>query len=166
MIVKEELHVSHFTFHQPCLSIYQTKAEGELLNELWNNCTLKCLLSGCLRYGHTCIPDTLRVGCHYDKGQSIWAIACGEMAAVPQKRKCCVLTLQTKLEIMQVLQNSNSQRLVGKKFCVAKSTVADIWKHRKKISDSTVASESTLYTKKRCIIRDTKYNLVDKACRN
>ena len=70
------------------------------------------------------------------------------MAAVPQKRKRSVLTLETKLNIVQVLEKGTSQRVVGKKFSVAKSTVADIWKDRQKISDSIASSESPSYAKK------------------
>ena len=81
-----------------------------------------------------------------------------------EKRKRCVLTLETKLKIIQALENGNSQRVVGVKLGVSKSTVADIWKDRKKISDSIAASELSSYAKKRCIIRAAKYVLVDDAC--
>ena len=69
-----------------------------------------------------------------------------------------------KLDIIRALKKGSFQRVVGRKFGVAKSTVADIWKSRQKISDSIVASESSLYAKKRCIVRKVKYNLVDDTC--
>ena len=86
------------------------------------------------------------------------------MAAVPQKRKRSVLTLEMKLNIVRALEKGTSQRVVGKKFSVAKLTVADIWKDRQKISDCIASSESPSYAKKRCIIRDAKYDLMDDAC--
>lgn len=86
------------------------------------------------------------------------------MAEVPQKRKRSVLTLEKKLEIVRALDNGSSQRVVAENFGVAKSTVADIWKDRQKILDFVSASESCSYAKKRCIIREAKYDLVDEAC--
>ena len=74
-----------------------------------------------------------------------------------------VLTLETKLDIIRALEKGSSHRVVGRKFGVAKSTVADIWKTRQKISDSIAASESS-YAKKQCIVCEAKYNLVDDAC--
>ena len=44
------------------------------------------------------------------------------------KSESAVLTLETKLKIIQALENGNSQRVVGVKLGVSKSTVADIWK--------------------------------------
>lgn len=88
------------------------------------------------------------------------------MAAVSNKRKRSVLTLETKLEIVRALEKGNAQREFASKFGVAKSTVADNWKDRQKLSNFTLASESCSYTKKRCIIRDPKFDLVDDACWN
>ena len=79
------------------------------------------------------------------------------MAAVPQKRKRFVLTLGTKLEIVRALESGSSQRVVGDKFGVAKSTVAEIRKYCQKISDSVAASESPGSAKRRCIVRDMPY---------
>ena len=42
---------------------------------------------------------------------------------------------------MCALEEGNFQRAVGEKFGVAKSTIADIWKYRKKISDSVSDDE-------------------------
>ena len=82
-----------------------------------------------------------------------------------KKRKRSVLTLEMKLEIVKVLEKGTSQRVVGDKFGVAKSTVADIWKYRKKIADSIAFSESPAFAnKKRCIIRHPKFHVVDEAC--
>ena len=56
------------------------------------------------------------------------------MAAVTKKRKRSVLTLEMKLSIIKALEKGSSQRTVGESFGVPKSTVADIWKDRNKIS--------------------------------
>ena len=87
------------------------------------------------------------------------------MAGILRKRKRAVLTLRKKLEIVQYLEKGASQKVVGEKFGVAKSIVADIWKDRQKISDAVSASESPAFAnKKRCIIRHAKFDLVDEAC--
>ena len=75
------------------------------------------------------------------------------------------LTLGKKLEIVQSPEKGASQRVVGEKFGVAKSTIADIWKDRQKISNTVSASDSPAFAnKKRCIIRHAKFDLVDEAC--
>ena len=87
------------------------------------------------------------------------------MSAVANKRKRSVLTLEKKLNIVKELEKGISQRAVGAKFGVAKSTVADIWKDRVKLFTATSSSESpTFYCKKRCIVRPPKFQLVDEAC--
>ena len=76
-----------------------------------------------------------------------------------------VLTLEMKLEIVKAVEKESSQRIVGEKFGVAKSTIADIWKDRKKISYAISSSDSPSFaSKKRCIIRNPKFHLVDEAC--
>jgi len=75
-----------------------------------------------------------------------------------------VLSLDTKLQIIADLQQGKSQRFTAEKFEVAKSTVCDIWKDRQKIQDCVSSSDSPVLAKKRCIIRDPKYELVDSAC--
>ena len=73
--------------------------------------------------------------------------------------------LETKLEIMKALEKGDSQRLVGQKFGIAKSTIADIWRDHEKITDSVASSESPAFAnKKRCVIRHPKFDLVDEAC--
>ena len=73
--------------------------------------------------------------------------------------------LETKLEIVKALKKGDSQRLVGKKFGIAKSTVADIWRDREKKTDFVASSESPAFTNnKRCVIRHPKFDLVDEAC--
>ena len=74
------------------------------------------------------------------------------------------MTLETKMEIVRELQGEKSQRIVAEKFGVAKSTVGDIWKYRQKIEDCVLSSESLVFAKKRCIVRDPKFELVDAAC--
>ena len=87
------------------------------------------------------------------------------MGGILGKRKRAVRTLGKKLEIVHSLEKGASQRVVCKKFAVAKSTVTDIWKDRQKISDAVSASESpTFANKKHCIIRHAKIDLVDKTC--
>ena len=86
------------------------------------------------------------------------------MAAVSHKQKRAVLTIGTKLEIVHTLEKGSSQRVVGEKFRVAKSTIAHIWKDRKKISGFVSASESPALAKKRCIVHHATFDLVDEAC--
>ena len=81
-----------------------------------------------------------------------------------KKRKRSVLTLETKIEIIHELQKGSSQRVVAGIFGVAKSTVSDIWRDRKKIEDCVSTSESLVFAKKRCIVREPKFELVDSAC--
>jgi len=57
------------------------------------------------------------------------------MSGVGIKRKRSVLTLERKFQIIQELQKGISQRVAGEKLGVAKSTVGDIWKERKKVSN-------------------------------
>ena len=77
-----------------------------------------------------------------------------EAPRVGSKRKRTVLTLEKKLEVLKELDKGLSQRLVGEKHGIAKSTVADIWKDREKITTAIASSESpALANKKRCIIR-------------
>ena len=54
-----------------------------------------------------------------------------------------MLTLEKKLNVMNALEGGNSQRVVGERFEVAKSTIVDIWKDHKKIIDATATSESS-----------------------
>ena len=81
-----------------------------------------------------------------------------------RKRKRAVLTLAKKMEIVRELQNGHSQRAIAEKYGVAKSTVGDIWKYRQKLDDCISSSESLVYAKKRCVVHEPKFNLVDSAC--
>ena len=54
-------------------------------------------------------------------------------------------TLETKIEIIHELQKGSSQRVVAGIFGVAKSTVSDIWRDRKKIKDCVSMSESLVF---------------------
>jgi hypothetical protein len=74
------------------------------------------------------------------------------------------MTLETKMKIVCDIQSGSSQRFVAEKFGVAKSTVGDIWKDRHKIQDCVSSSESLTFAKKRCIVREPKFDLVDVAC--
>ena len=84
--------------------------------------------------------------------------------SLPNKRKRSMVTLETKMEIVCELQKGNSQRVVAERFGVAKSTVGDIWKYRQKIEDCISSSESLVYAKKRCVVREPKFEFVDSAC--
>jgi len=53
------------------------------------------------------------------------------MSVTGTKRKWSVLKLERKFEIKE-LEKGFSQRVVGDKFGVAKSTVRDVWKERKR----------------------------------
>ncbi len=88
-------------------------------------------------------------------------------AAVSKKRKRTVLTLEKKIEIIKALEKGSSQRVVGERFEVAKSTIADIWKDRKKIIDALGSTESPSFVnKKRPVIHQAKFVLVDEAVGN
>ncbi len=88
-----------------------------------------------------------------------------EVSPVAGKRKRAVLTLEKKFNIVKELEKGISQRAVGEKFGVAKSTVADIWKDRAKLSAAASSSESPAYSyKKHCIVCPPKFQLVDEAC--
>ena len=84
--------------------------------------------------------------------------------SITQKRKRSVMTLETKMKIVHEIQTGSSQRVVAEKFGIAKSTVGDIWKDRQKIEDCISSSESLTFAKKRCIVREPKYDLIDSAC--
>jgi len=66
-----------------------------------------------------------------------------EKPAAESKQKRIVL------KILKVLEKGLSQRVVGEKFLVAKCTVADIWKHRLKITDAIASSESQAFPNKK-----------------
>ena len=87
------------------------------------------------------------------------------MSVVAGKRKRSVLTLEKKLELVKKLEKGLSQLVVGEKFGVAKSTVVDIWKDHRKLSDAISSSEPPAFSyKKRCIVRPPKFQLVDESC--
>ncbi len=74
-----------------------------------------------------------------------------------------MLSLDTKLQIIAKLQQGKSQRFTAEKFEVAKSTVCDIWKDLQKIQDCVSSSDFPVLAKKRCIVHEPKYELVDSA---
>lgn len=83
---------------------------------------------------------------------------------VPQKRKRSVLTFEKNLKIVRGVEKGTSQRNVAEKSDFDKSTVADIWKDRNKLSACIEASESSTDAKKRCITREAKFVKIDEAC--
>ena len=87
------------------------------------------------------------------------------MVTASKKRKRTIHTLEMKLEIVKALEKGDSQRLVGQKYGIAKTTIADIWRDRKRITDSVASSESPAFAnRKRCVIHHPKFYLVDEAC--
>ena len=69
------------------------------------------------------------------------------------------------MEIVRELQNGHSQRAIAEKYGVAKSTVGNIWKYRQKIDECSISSsESLVYVKKRCVMREPIFDLIDSAC--
>ncbi len=89
--------------------------------------------------------------------------AAGKMATKPgRKRK--VITLESKIKIIEELTKGKSQRLVSNIFEVPKSTVADIWKLREKIQLHVSSSDNPSLAKKRCIIREAQFEDLEKAC--
>ena len=84
--------------------------------------------------------------------------------SVLQKRKRSVATLDTKMKIIGEVKEGSSQKFVADKYGVAKSTVSDIWKDREKIENSMSSVDSVTLSKKRCIVRQLKFDLVDSAC--
>ncbi len=118
--------------------------------------TLNPLLTGHLYYGHAYLPGgVIQTPFVYSYRSRISRrslpiadfhvdfVTRAEMErpAVGSKRKRSVLTLEKKLEILKKLEKGLSQRVVGEKFGVAKSTVADIWKDRQKIINAISSSE-------------------------
>ena len=67
------------------------------------------------------------------------------------------------MKIIREVQKGSLQRVIAERFGVAKSTVGDIWKDHQKIEDCISSSESLTFTKKRCIVREPKYELIDSA---
>ena len=79
-------------------------------------------------------------------------------------RKRRVITLDQKLKIIDDLKEGKSQRLVGDIHGVPKSTVGDIWKDREKIEKYVSTSDCPTFAKKRCIVREAKFEELEKAC--
>ena len=79
-------------------------------------------------------------------------------------RKRRVITLEQKLKIIDDLKERKSQQLVGDIHGVPKSTVGDIWKDRGKIDKYASTSDCPTFAKKRCIVREAKFEKLEKAC--
>ena len=81
------------------------------------------------------------------------------------KCKRTVLSLQDKLKIVELIDTGYSYQYVASKFGIGKFTVFDIWKACDKVSRFVVELEDCNLkgAKKRCTIRKSNYEDVDKA---
>ena len=73
------------------------------------------------------------------------------------------MTLERKLEIIGEIRKGKSQRLAAIQFDVPKSTIGDIWRERDKIEAHVSASENPSFAKKRCIVREPRFDKIDHA---
>ena len=79
-------------------------------------------------------------------------------------RKRSVITLEQKLKIISDIKGGKSQRCVAEIYQTPKSTVGDIWKDREKIERHVSVSDCPSFAKKRCIVREAKFEELDKVC--
>ena len=79
-----------------------------------------------------------------------------------RQRKRNVVTLERKLEVIKELESSKSQH-VADLFEISKSTISNIWNNRKKIQNHVTSAEDSSLAKKRCIVRNSQYPLLDDA---
>ena len=120
------------------------------------------LLSGRLSSGHLRLPGSLFAKKAILLGDNDnYYFACGAKMA---GRKCSVVTFDRKLKIIEDLRGGKSQRFVADLYKMPKSMVGDIWKDRDKIEHFVSTSACPSFAKKRCIIRDAKFDELDKAC--
>ena len=93
------------------------------------------------------------------------AVTSGSNDDVPRKRKKTVITLQTKLKRVDKVKKGSRKGCFVEKYSIAKSIIGDIWKdHQRLIQDSFSSTESPAVAKKRCIIREPRFELVDSVC--
>ena len=82
----------------------------------------------------------------------------------PGKRKQNPVTLERKLEVIKELESGRSQRVVADLlFEIPKSTIGGIWNNREKIQNHVTSAEDSSLAKKRCIVRNSQYPLLDDA---
>jgi hypothetical protein len=79
-----------------------------------------------------------------------------------KKEQCC--NFDRKLKIIEDLRGGKSQHFMADLYKMPKSTVGDIWKDRDKIEHFVSTSACPSFAKKRCIVRDAKFDELDKAC--
>ena len=84
--------------------------------------------------------------------------------ASKQSRKRSVITLEKKLELISELEKGQSFRLVSQHYNIPKSTLADIWKKRDKISHHVSGSEIPDVAKKRRVVKEPQFEKIDEAC--
>ena len=83
--------------------------------------------------------------------------------ASKQSRKRSVITLEKKLELISELEKGQSIRLVSQHYNIPKSTLADIWKSRDKISRHVSGSEIPDVAKKRRVVKEPQFEKIDEA---
>ena len=74
-----------------------------------------------------------------------------------------VLSLEKKIEIIREIEKGKSQHRVAEIFELPKSTIEDIWKDREKISWDVFGAEDPTVAKRRCIVRESQFPLLDDA---
>ncbi|XP_062513432.1 jerky protein homolog-like [Corticium candelabrum] len=84
--------------------------------------------------------------------------------ASKQSRKRSVITLEKKLKLISELEKGQSFRLVSQHYNIPKSTLADIWKSRDKISRHVSGSEIPDGAKKRRVVKEPQFEKIDEAC--
>ena len=80
------------------------------------------------------------------------------------RRKCSIVTLEMKLDVIRMLEYGKFQRSVSAVFNIPKSTIADIWKQREKITAHISSNSCPASAKKRCIVTEGQFQQLDKAC--
>ena len=99
--------------------------------------------------GLLCLPDRLSRCC---------------AKPIASKRKQNIQSLEKKLDIIEEIKRGKSQRAVAEYFQVAKSTVSNTWKSRERTDNHVAASAYPKFAKRCCIVRDTHFQKLDKAC--
>ena len=85
------------------------------------------------------------------------------------KRKRVVLTLQEKVQIVNLVDKGSFYESVAARFNIGKFTVSDVWKARQRVKqfvaelDDCHSKSTSKSTKKRWIVRRSNYEDIDKA---
>ena len=113
----------------------------------------------------SCVGATETVKCTYTCTSLTISIVITKMdgSVEGKKRKRSVVTIGTKLEVIEAIEKGKSQRRVADLFEIAKSTVADIWKDREKLKNFVSTADVPSLAKKKCIVRESQFPLLDDA---